>query len=240
MTKLLDLLNERKNEKKIPRDALNKFGEILFGDFRNKGEKDTSYERKVFDLLLGFMTAESGKNLDKLFIDNAQYLKDLKEYYPILEPNEKGKVFYRGADMERSKIEKLAEKSDFEKISSDKRLKEYIKFDKKITYSPHAPVQSWTINFEVATEFTGQFGSEKEDAIPVIFKSKLDKDEMLFDFTFLNEVAKKKVLGWKEYEVLRVDKSSVDVEVMVDKVKIKHLLNKKSKSGKLPSGIQIK
>ena len=39
----------------VKRDVAMRFGQILFGNFRYKGEPDTEYEERVFNKLVGFI-----------------------------------------------------------------------------------------------------------------------------------------------------------------------------------------
>lgn len=164
-------------------------------------------------MLKSFILKGYGDKIDKQFLKHAQELKELKKYYPILEPRKKGKYFYRGTSLPTyPKLDKAAEKG----IEQTKLGHiEYVRLKESIKYIPHSPIQSWTVDSEIAKLFKGGLKFEpRANEIPVIVEADLKDDNMLFDFNFLNQVALD-TIGTREYEVIRVNKAPVNVNVLI-------------------------
>ncbi len=127
--------------------AIERFGKILFGDLRDKAEKDTPYEKGVFgevvDWATGeYMNGEINRNNINRIIDE---LRELKHEYPdVLMPN--ANVLYRAVDPRRLRDMSLY-RDDFEPAGN------YMITKKTVDYKPRSYIQSWTLSPNKAVDF---------------------------------------------------------------------------------------
>ena len=75
-------------ERKTPDDdIIKKFGNILFGDFRKKGEKDTDYEKEIFQTIRDWIKGDfMGKSPKRAINTIVNELSRLKNEYPAYAP----------------------------------------------------------------------------------------------------------------------------------------------------------
>jgi hypothetical protein len=171
----------------------------LFGEFENfygeKVEKDTEYEKQVFQLVQQFVDADyppdsPKKEFEKVF---KELLQCKNKYDAVLAPDNLNKV-YRGLN---TKVSVLAQ-NDFEiKSENDDYI---ILKDENFLYKPYTNVQSWTTSSTIPEEFVSNLFYENGDYYaPTILTIKDPvQDEFLFDPDFLN------TMDFEEHEVVRI------------------------------------
>ena len=203
-------------------DAAEKYGKILFGDFRKKKESDTEAEKKLFKALQAYYI-----RYEKMDLDTIKELIKIRKHYPdILKPKKKIKYVYRTTTETKKKQHKLL--SQKYKLGKEYKLKvkkssifhnnEMLEL-KGVSYKPHNNMQSWStdlewVNFFKPLDPDGFDGDEidiTELNSKVVYKTKVD-DTFFFDPEFVDDIN-----GYSEYEVTRFSmKKSIDSTLFIN------------------------
>ena len=214
------------------RDCLNKFGKELFGDQFGGFEKNTKLEDEYANLIRNFGDIQFGSNINSKIIDALQDLKNCMSTYPeILVPE--SETVYRGSVMKLGFFIKNGLKLSEEGID--------------YKYTPRTPIQSWSANEKMASEFMGSYDEDLVDLGKLFVKYQLkgvkyeDKFflEVLTKNQFMNlkipilyiaNVDKNgflfkheyfnKLTGENEDEVIRVSSEPIDVKLKINTSKL--------------------
>jgi len=210
MKRYKEILKERITSKEI---AL-KFGDILFGDYRKKGEKDTEYEAKIFNALYNwvsgsYMHGKYRKNFNLVINE----LKQLKTQYPdVLKPTTN--VLYRLMDMDLNNF-----KNDI--IFFKKENNRWYNPVKHL-YTPLSYVTSWTTSEGVAFGFKNKpVGLAIDRSIPynfsirIVAKATFPDDELLFNPSFFNSLSLE-ITKNRQNEILHLGKKPIKVNYIFD------------------------
>lgn len=174
------------------------FGEVLFGDFRDKKEKDTKHEKKLFKLLRNWIGL--GERADGELTRALKYLlANKEEYSDILEPTKN--TLYRATLIKLP----IAAKHGLTKVGKKAT----------VTYKSKSEIQSWTTSVQKAEDFADSALEPDEHEIVVILSAKFPKKELLFKHTFLNKIGAN--FGYNENEIIRVSNKPKKVEARVAK-----------------------
>ena len=148
-------------------DAIAKFGNVLFGDFRGKKESDTDYEFKVFNAIQSYVR-------DAMIVrELPNYLEELialKRVYPdVLEPENDTSVLYRGMvinDYAKNGIAAEIKNAIVNDAFTHEAIHNKMKYFRgKINYYPLNQVESWSTDEKVAWRFAKfQYRSKMGDA----------------------------------------------------------------------------
>ena len=206
MIKLKDILNEVDPKKVFQKSVFTDPNDTHFLPRTKKlaalqnaeMEPNTSSESAIFDTLLGWIdTGFSGTDkvvVNKLY-SKFQLFKDASKIYPaIFKPSKpNGTLVFRGI----SNPSDLLQNEIFYEIRPDKWTKYsaqgwYIS-SQSVYYKPRLKIQSWTYDFNVATEFVKEHSSRK-----VVLATKQD-DNFLFSDKAIEIISGK---GYQEKEVL--------------------------------------
>ena len=221
-------------EAKVPPAIAEKFGNILFGDARQKGESDTTYEKFRFEELQQFLAHDYGKRLSKDAVNTFKELLKLKKQFPeILVP--KYKYVYRGIPVHKDKHPKRMQKigkmmlpwlndmqlDGLKQVKGQLSTQDWVQAPQQITYTPTNEVQSWTTEFSVGEGYAGANAERQtHELFYCLLRAKPPKSEMLFNTDFTNLVfdtidVKKDVLA-KEHEIIRVSKKPIKCDVFLE------------------------
>jgi hypothetical protein len=212
----------------LPPALRKKVGNILFADDEDlakiqgiktpKGftsaETNTKWEDDLYDKVRGW-ASQSSTPLAKYFNANIELLKTLATEFPKLLMPPVGEMAYRGTSIKLDSLKKamLTKKYSVVKIGGREAF-----YFKNLDYSPSRPVQSWTTNPKIAFSFLGE--GSYEDYVQVVYKTKVNKNDFIFNPTLFNAVFFR-----KEDEVVRVAtkgtfEAYVDMSLVINNWKI--------------------
>lgn len=179
--------------------CIDKYGHILFGDFRNKSEKDTKKEKEAFTLLKRFLKNSHGKALESDFLKTLEnFKKCIKQYPDILLPD--STLLYRGTSLTKTDIFDVI--YDFPKGKKAARkfaLSSEWYLLGKHKYVSSSPVQSWSTSFVTAADFA----RNKDDGVVLV--GNIQKRDLIFNSKFLDSIT-------GEDEIIRISKSPIECE----------------------------
>ncbi|MEN6291182.1 MAG: hypothetical protein ABFD07_04075, partial [Methanobacterium sp.] len=163
------------------RDCLNKFGKELFGDQFGGFEKNTKLEDEYANLIRNFGDIQFGSNINSKIIDALQDLKNCMSTYPeILVPE--SEIVYRGSVMKLGFFIKNGLKLSEEGID--------------YKYTPRTPIQSWSANEKMTSEFMGSYDEDLIDLGKLFVKYQL-KGVKYEDKFFLEVLTKNQFMNLK-------------------------------------------
>ena len=198
-------------EKRITPELEKKFGRILFGDFQRqaglttKTEKDTKYEREVYDNLYHWIYGE--QNIRKVQ-NNIIELSRLKDNYPTLLKPDSIKRFpklYRGLYGDRVRSWGKHEGEYVGRVGK-RRPAKLMKAKEMIYYKPKRICESWTTSKTSAYEFLKMNRPYFDPRRAIIIEAKVPIEERLFKLKFTNNIH-------DENEVVRVSNKPIDAVV---------------------------
>ena len=223
--------------KKDQQECFDIFESFLFGDERNKPERDTRKEVAIYNDFEQFISGNLVKQSKTSIIKAMKQLQKCKGIFPKdLQP--KTNVLYRGSRMKIKDVEKLKSTNvNFFKFG------DWVKIEGR--FNGRSEIQSWSTDKNIAvgfafsdgaTEFT--FGSMKNiisgelsgfngpNTVPIIYEIQPVDKNLLFNTSFTNFFSKM-IINAKESEVVRLSNSSIKAKIYMPK----ELFNKYSKQG---------
>lgn len=178
-----------------------RFGDILFGSVRNLPEKDTQYERKVYNRIDQWVAGDfmdGSSQADVVHI--MQELRELKNEFPdVLKPD--ATLLYRGVNSDRIKSLGL-KKEDF------KQKGEFMVSKRSVVYKPRSFIQSWTTSAMKAYDFVDMIRA----SYAVIYKVQFKEDDLLFNSKFLDVVG-----NMDQDEIIHIGNDPINAVVMIYK-----------------------
>lgn len=205
---MIRIFKEQKTQT-LPKDALEDFGEILFGEFRKKDEPDTDYEDRIFNMVYKWVDGDF-MDSDLLSNDEKEVFRrfnKLKELYPDVLKPDSTKDIYRAVSAEDviEFGEAEFDKDDF--VFLDTRGIKWYSIQRP--YYPYKEVESWTYGFYEALEFA--HGMVKAPRF-IVKEPKAETDDLLFDIDFINQVSSS-IHGGEENEIVRIGKEPIESAV---------------------------
>lgn len=195
MIKLNDLLNENFCSENL--------GKILFQKFshfytKNKNEKDTDYEKRVYDKLKEFIRGEfNNKAKDAEFVKIISNLMKCKREIPqALQPQNES--LYRGSFATTEIFWDYFSKNVNIFGLSERPIIREVKVP--YIYKPQSILQSWTSDKTVAENFMVKQRNSKgfSYGFPIIYKINKPSKDFIFNDDFLN------LFAFMESEVIRM------------------------------------
>jgi hypothetical protein len=177
------------------------FGKELFGELRNKTERDTDFEKDVLNQIKKFVS--SNKPTHELY-SFLKILRDSKVHFPdILKPD--AKIVYRGSGIPHEEI------PDYSKLKPQLKNKTSVYIINNFTYYPKGEIQSFTKKFKIAAD---QFSmSTHIRNTPIIYEVQVD-DDFVMSSELMNIINKNVALN-KEYEILHVSNKPLKCKLYI-------------------------
>ena len=181
-----------------------RFGEYLFGTYRNLPEEDTERESEIFNSLKKFVKSEFGRDLEQDFLNTVKDLKQVKDEYPeILKPNV-NKIWR----LSTTSVEELVNLNIKEMVENNN----IFEMDGRplidmgeTTYKANSTVQSWTSDI-------GSMLTHINWPPSLIYEWDISStDNLLFNSNFLNQLSMD-LHNKSEYEVIRISNEPIKVK----------------------------